>query len=52
MEPAALRMRAVVPLIEIIRPEPVADLKVKAPFAIEVQLRGRGMCRLIRPASR
>jgi hypothetical protein len=32
----ALRPRAVVPLIDIIKPETVADLKVKAPFAIAV----------------
>lgn len=35
-EPPALRPRAVVPLIDILKPEAVADLKVKAPFAIEV----------------
>lgn len=35
-EPPALRARAVMPIIEIIKPEPVADLKVKAPFSINV----------------
>ena len=35
-EQPALRARAVTPLIDIIKPEPVADLKVKAPFAIAV----------------
>ena len=35
-EVPALRPRAVVPLIDILKPEPVADLKVKAPFAIAV----------------
>jgi hypothetical protein len=35
-EPPALRPRAVVPLIDILKPEAVADLKVKAPFAISV----------------
>ena len=35
-EPPALRPRAVVPLIDILKPEAVADLKVKAPFAIAV----------------
>ena len=35
-EPAALRARAVMPLIEILKPEPAADLKVKAPFSINV----------------
>jgi hypothetical protein len=37
----ALRPRAVVPLIDIVRPEPVTDLKVKAPFAITVQFKGQ-----------
>ena len=40
-EPPALRPRAVVPLIDILKPEPVADLKVKAPFAIAVQFKGQ-----------
>jgi hypothetical protein len=40
-EPPMLRMRAVVPLIEILKPEPVADLKVTPPFAIQVQFRGQ-----------
>jgi hypothetical protein len=35
-EQPALRARAVMPLIDIIKPEPVADLKVKAPFSIAV----------------
>ena len=35
-EAPALRPRAVVPLIDILKPEAVADLKVKAPFAISV----------------
>ena len=35
-EPPALRARAVMPIIEILKPEPVADLKVKAPFSISV----------------
>ena len=43
-EPPALRARALVPQIDIIKPEPVADLKVKAPFAIAVQI-GRASCR-------
>ena len=30
-----------VPLIDILKPEPVADLKVKAPFAIAVQFKGQ-----------
>lgn len=37
----ALRPRAVVPLIDIVRPEPVTDLKVKAPFAIAVQFKSQ-----------
>lgn len=40
-EPPALRARAVVPLIDILKPEPVSDLKVKAPFAIAVQFRSQ-----------
>jgi len=40
-EPAALRPRAVVPLIDILKPEPVNDLKVKAPFPISVQFKGQ-----------
>ena len=35
-EPAALRPRAAMPSIEIIKPEAAADLRVKAPFAINV----------------
>lgn len=35
-EQPALRARSVVPQIDIIKPEPAADLKVKAPFAIAV----------------
>jgi hypothetical protein len=40
-EQPALRPRAVVPLIDILTPEPAPDLKVKAPFAISVQFRGQ-----------
>lgn len=40
-EPVAQRLRAIAPLIEIIRPEPVADLKVKAPFTIEVTFKAQ-----------
>lgn len=40
-EQPALRLRAVVPLIDILKPEPAADLKVKAPFAIAVQFRSQ-----------
>lgn len=35
-EPPALRPRAMVPLIDILKPQAAADLKVKAPFAIAV----------------
>ncbi len=35
-EPPALRARAAMPQIDILKPEPAADLKVKAPFAINV----------------
>lgn len=37
----ALRARAVIPLIDILKPDPVADLKVKAPFAISVQFKSQ-----------
>ncbi len=40
-EAPALRPRALVPMIDILRPEPAADLKVKAPFAITVQFRAQ-----------
>jgi hypothetical protein len=40
-EAPALRPRALVPLIDILKPEPAADLKVKAPFAIAVQFKGQ-----------
>lgn len=35
-EQAALRPRAMMPQIDILKPDAVADLKVKAPFAISV----------------
>ena len=40
-EPPALRARALTPQIDIIKPEPAADLKVKAPFAITVVFKGQ-----------
>lgn len=40
-EMAALRPRAAVPVIEIVRPELVGDLRVKAPFPIAVVFRGQ-----------
>lgn len=40
-EEPALRPRSVVPVIDILKPEPTTDLKVKAPFAIEVQFKGQ-----------
>lgn len=40
-EPPALRPRAVVPLIDVLKPESTADLKVKTPFAIAVQFKGQ-----------
>jgi hypothetical protein len=40
-EQPALRPRGVTPLIEILKPEPMPDLKVKAPFAIEVKFTGQ-----------
>lgn len=39
-EPPMLRTRSVAPQIEVLKPEPSADLKVKAPFGIKVQFRG------------
>lgn len=36
----ALRPRAILPSIEILRPEAAADVKVKAPFPIIVQFKG------------
>lgn len=40
-EPPALRARALMPLIDIVKPEPVTDLKVKAPFPIAVLFKGQ-----------
>jgi hypothetical protein len=40
-EPPALRARGLVPLIDILKPEPVTDLKVKAPFPIAVLFKGQ-----------
>ena len=40
-EQPALRPRAVVPLIDILKPEAAADLKVKAPFAISVAFKSQ-----------
>ena len=39
--PAALRARAIVPLIDILQPEPGGDLKVKTPFTISVVFKGQ-----------
>lgn len=39
MAPPGLRARAVMPLIDILQPEPVPDGKLKAPFAIAVAFR-------------
>lgn len=40
-EPPALRPRAAVPQIEIVKPELASDLRVKAPFAIAVNFRSQ-----------
>jgi len=40
-EPAPLRARALVPQIDILKPDPASDLKVKAPFAISVLFKGQ-----------
>jgi len=41
-EQPALRPRGFTPLIDILKPEPAVDLKIKAPFAIEVKFSGQG----------
>lgn len=41
-EPPALRPRALMPQIDILKPEATTDLKVKAPFAIAVLFKGQG----------
>jgi hypothetical protein len=40
-EPPALRARSPMPLIDILKPEPIPDLRVKAPFTISVQFTGQ-----------
>ena len=40
-EQPALRPRAMMPQIDILKPETVADMKVKAPFAISVLFKGQ-----------
>ena len=40
-QPAPLRARSVVPQIDILKPDPASDLKVKAPFAISVLFKGQ-----------
>ncbi len=40
-EQPALRPRALMPQIDILKPDAVADLKVKAPFAISVLFKGQ-----------
>ncbi|QDL52761.1 hypothetical protein [Rhodoferax aquaticus] len=40
-EAPGLRPRSVIPVIDILKPEPTADLKVKAPFAIAVEFKGQ-----------
>lgn len=49
-EMAMLRPRAVMPLIEILKPDPVTDLKVKAPFPISVQFKAQADAPIV-PAS-
>ena len=41
-EPMPLRPRAIVPGIEIMRPQPAPDLKVRPPFTLAVQFRATG----------
>lgn len=40
-EPPALRPRAVVPLIDILKPSAVGETRIKSPFAIEAQFKGQ-----------
>ena len=40
-EQPALRARAIVPLIDILKPETVSDLKIKAPLTIAVQFKSQ-----------
>jgi hypothetical protein len=40
-EEPMLRAKALAPVIDILKPQPGADMKVKAPFAIEVQFKGQ-----------
>lgn len=40
-EVPALRPRSLVPLIDVLKPEPIPDVKLKAPFEISVQFRGQ-----------
>lgn len=40
LEPLPLRPRSVLPGIDVLRPQPATDLKVKSPFALAVQFRG------------
>ena len=39
-EPPMLRAKSAIPSIEVLRPEPMGDNKVKAPFSIAVKFRG------------
>lgn len=49
-EPATLRPRAMVPVIEILKPEASADMKVKAPFVIVVHFKSQADADIV-PAS-
>ncbi len=40
-ERPALRMRSVIPVIDILQPQPTPDLKVKSPFTIAAQFTGQ-----------
>jgi hypothetical protein len=40
-ERPALRMRSVIPMIDILQPQPGAEIKVKAPFTIAAQFTGQ-----------
>lgn len=40
-ERPALRMRSVIPVIDILQPQPAAEMKVKSPFTIAAQFTGQ-----------
>lgn len=49
-QPALLRAKALVPVIDILQPEPTAESKVRAPFSIVVRFKGQPDAEIL-PAS-